>query len=320
MKKTVMALIIFSLLGFIAIPLSDAKDDYPTGPITCIVPYGAGGMTDTSARLLAEKIKAEFGQPIVVVNKKGAAGIVGTMHFLTTKPDGYTVLVNTSDTAILPLYQKQEAIDLNRFKYAASYMIQERVLFAPIDAPYKSFEEFVAYVKQNPGKVSVGGGADIWAQHIMKSIAVKDGLKMKYVMFESGGDASSAILGGHVDVCETGVGTPAYQAAKAGKLNILIALGAGKVPGFPNVPNVKQKGYPFHETLAYGILLHAETPEPIRQKWENAMKKVLQDPDLGASFRKLGLEPEFVDGRGWETICKDAMSVVKLIEYVKGID
>ena len=320
MKKIVFVLIILSFLGFIAIPLSEAKEDYPTGPITCIVPYGAGGMTDATARLLAEKIKGELGQPIVVVNKKGAAGIVGTTHFLSTKPDGYTVLVNTSDAAVLPIFQKQEAIDLNKFKYVGSYMFQERILFAQVDAPYKTFEEFIAHVKQNPGKVSVGGGADIWAQHIMKSIAVKDGLKMKYVMFESGADASSAILGRHVDVCEAGVGTPAYQAAKAGKLNILIDLGAGKVPGFPNVPTVKQKGYPFYETLAYGILFHAETPEPIRQKWENAMKKVLQDPDLDSSMRKLGLEPEFVDGKGWETICKDAMSVVKLIEYVKGID
>ena len=297
-----------------------AEEKYPTKPITLIVPYGAGGMTDTTARLIADKIKHELGQPVIVVNKKGASGIVGTTHFLKEKPDGYTVLVTTSDTLILPLFQEGEPIDPGKFKYVGSYMSQERVLFAQMDAPYKTWEEFVAYVKDHPGELTVGGGADYWAIAIMKSIAVKEELKMKYVMFDSGADASAAILGRHVDVCETGVGTPAYQAAVAGKLRILINLSSMTLPDFPDVQNVIDKKYPFVEQLAYGILLHAEAPEYTREKWESAFKTVMQDPDLIKKMENLGLTPKFVDGKEWGKICKGVLAVGDLLEYIKVLE
>jgi len=317
MKKIIIVLMIVSLILSIGSLAIMAEEEYPTKPITCIVPYGAGGMTDTTARFIADKIKIELGQPVIVVNKKGAAGIVGTTHFLKEKPDGYTVLVTTSDTLILPLFQGQEPIDPGKFKYVGSYMSQERVLFAQMDAPYKTWEEFVAYVKEHPGEITVGSGCDLWAIDIMKSIAVKEGLKMKYVVFDSGADASAAILGRHVEVCETGVGTPAYQAAVAGKLRILINLSSGTVPGFPDVQNVIDKGYPFSEQLAYGIVLHAEAPEYIREKWESAFKTVMQDPDLINKMKGLGLTPKFIDGQTWEKICKDSLLVGDLLEYIK---
>lgn len=320
MKKFIVMLIVVCFVLSIGSLVIMAEEKYPTKPITLIVPYGAGGMTDTTARLIADKIKHELGQPVIVVNKKGAAGLVGTAHFLKEKPDGYTALVTTSDTLILPLFQEGEPIDPGKFKYVGSYMSQERVLFAQMDAPYKTWEEFVVYVKERPGEVTVGGGADLWAIAIMKSIAVKEGLKMKYVIFDSGADASAAILGRHVDVCETGVGTPAYQAAKAEKLRILIDLSSGTVPGFPDVQNVIDKGYPFVEQLAYGILLHAKAPEYIREKWESAFKTVMQDPDLINKMEKLGLTPEFVNGQEWEKICKGVLAVEDLLEYIKVLE
>ena len=320
MKKFIVMLIVVCFVLSIGSLVIMAEEKYPTKSIILIVPYGAGGMTDTTARLIAEKIKLELGQPVIVVNKKGAAGIVGTTHFLKEKPDGYTVLVTTSDTLILPLFQGREPIDPGKFKYVGSYMSQERVLFAQMDAPYETWEEFVAYVKERPGEVTFGSGGDMWATSIMKSVAIKEGLKMKYVMFDSGADASAQILGRHVDVCETGVGTPAYQAAVAGKLRILINLSSETVLGFPDVQNVIDKGYPFAEQLAYGIVLHAEVPEYIREKWESAFKTVMQDPDLIKKMEGLGLTPKFIDGQTWEKICKDSLLVGDLLEYIKVLE
>jgi len=295
-----------------------AQEKYPTKQITLIIPYGVGGMTDTTARLIADKIKHELGQPVIVVNKPGASGLVGTAAFLNEEADGYTVLVTTSDTLIVPLFQgEKEFIDPGKFKYVGSYMFQERILFAQMDAPYKTWEEFVAYVKERPGQITVGAGGDIWATSIVKSVAVKEGLKMKYVMFDSGADASAAILGRHIDVTETGVGTAAYQSAKADKLRILINLSSGTVPGFPDVQNVLAKGYPFAETMAYGIVLRAEVPEYIREIWENAFKTVMQDPDLIDKLEKLGLTPKYADGQEWEKICKGVLAVGDLLEYIK---
>ena len=321
MKKFIVMLIVFCFVLSIGNLAITAEEKYPTKPIILLVPYGAGGMGDTTARLIADKIKHILGQPVVVQNKKGAAGIVGTTHFLREKADGYTVLILCSDAIIVPLFQgEKEPLDPGKFKYIGSYMSQERVLFAQMDAPYKTWEEFVAYVKEHPGELTFGSGCDLWATAIMKSVAVKDGLKMKYVVFDSGADGSAAILGRHVNVCETGVGTPAYQAAKAGKLRILIDLSSGTVPGFPDVQNVLDKGYPFAETMSYGIVLRAETPEYIREIWENAFKTVMQDAELIDKMEKLGLTPEFVDGQGYEKVCRGVLSVKDLLEYIKVLE
>jgi len=252
--------LVFSLWGTVS-----AADKYPSKPITFIVPWGAGGMTDVSGRLLADKFKAELGQPIVVINKPGASGIVGLKYGLKQAADGYTVVVGPMTLALTtPYFQGSQPFNPKDLSYVGSYMPQERVLFTTPDKPYKTFAEFIAYAKQNPGKISVGSGGAQWALEVMKSIAVKDSLKLKYVMFKSGAAASSAILGSHVDVCETGTGTPAYQAARAGKLVLLVDLGSETVPFFPQAKNLKQLGYPFTTLLEYGMVMKAGTPEPIR--------------------------------------------------------
>ena len=320
MKKFIVMLIVVCFVLSIGSLVIMAEEKYPTKPITMIVPGGAGGMADSTARLIADKIKHELGQPVIVVNKQGAAGLVGATHFLREPADGYTVLVTWVDVlSVAPFLQEEKSINPGKFKYVGSYMFQERVLFAQMDAPYKTWEEFVAYVKEHPGELTFGSGNCIWTTSVMKSIAVKEGLKMKYVVFDSGADASAAILGRHVDVCETGVGTPAYQAARADKLRILIDFCSGTVPGFPDVQNVIDKGYPFAKVGCYGIVLRAETPEYIREIWENAFKKVMQDPDLINKMEKLGLTPEFVDGQEWEKIAK-GIAVRELFEYIKVLE
>jgi len=320
MKKFIVILIMVCLVLLIGSLAIMAEEEYPTKPIILVVPYGAGGMTTTTGRLIVDKIKHELGQPVVLVNKPGAAGLVGINYFLREVADGYTALVVGTDSLIVPLFQgEKEPVDPGKFKYVGSYMFQERVLFAQMDAPYKTWAEFVAYVKEHPGEVTFGGD-DMWATSIMKSVAVKEGLKIKYVNFDSGAEASAAILGRHVEVCETGVGTPAYQAARADKLRILIDLSSETVPNFPDVQNVLDKGYPFAETMALGIVLHAEVPEYIREIWENAFKTVMQDPELIDKMEKLGLTPEFVDGQEWEKICKGVLAVGDLLEYIKVLE
>ena len=216
-----------------------AAGDYPSKPITFIVPWGAGGMTDLSGRLLANKFKAELGQPVVVINKPGASGIVGLKHGLKQKADGYTIVVGPMTLALTtPYFQGSKPFNPDDLSYIGSYMPQERILFTTSDKPYKTFSEFIDYARKHPGEVSVGSGGAQWALEVMKSIAVKDDLKLKYVMFKSGSAASSAILGKHVDVCETGSGTSAYQAARAGKLVLLVDLGSETVPFFPDAKNL----------------------------------------------------------------------------------
>ena len=320
MKRVLIVLftfaVIFSPLGPVL-----AADDYPKKPITFIIPWGAGGMTDVSGRLLADKFKAELGQPIVVINKPGGSGIVGLKYGLKQKADGYTVVVGPMTLALTtPYFQGSQPFDPEDLSYVGSYMPQERVLFTTTDKPYKTFAEFIDYAKKNPGSVSVGSGGAQWALEVMKSIAVKDGLKLKYVMFKSGAAASAAILGKHVDVCETGSGTPAYQAARAGKLVLLVDLGSETVPFFPDARNLKQLGYPFTTLLEYGMVVKAGTPESIRNKLQATLQKAIQDKNIIDTMSKRGLTPRFLPGSEYKKICVNAIkSIPEMIKYNKAV-
>jgi len=309
-------------LGWFVVGTAPAAEQYPTKPITFVVLAGPGGMSDVTARLLAEKFRAELGQPVLVVNKVGASGILGLKYVLGEKADGYTVAIGGSiESFIAPFFLGSEPFDFKDVSFVAGYMPQQRVLFTSADKPYKNFQEFLAYAKKHPGEISAGSGGNQWAIGIIKSIALKDGLKMKYVMFKSGGEASTAILGKHVDVCETGTGTPAFQAARDGKLTFLVNLGDESVPYFPNAISVRQLGYPFRVITEYGLILRAGTPEFIRKKLEDTVRKVINDPEVKQILTGMGLTPGFIDGKETENLARDAVqSVPELIKYIKPIE
>ncbi len=320
MKKVFMLFTVFVLIaGFCA--GAALAGDYPTKPITIIVPWGAGGMSNVSTRMLGEQMKTILGQPIVYINKPGASGIVGLQTLKKAKPDGYTIASGALTLGFTsPYFFDAEKFNADDFTYIGSYMPQERVLFTTPDKPYKTWEEFIAYSKAHPGEVSVGSGGAQWALEVMKSIAKKENIKWKYVMFKSGGAGSAAILGGHVDVCETGTGTPAYQSARKGKLRVLVDLGTDKVPFFPDVKNMKDFDYEFSTMLEYGMAMPKGVPEAIRAKLENALKTVMQDKALMEKMGQTGFTPRFVTGAGYKKIVQQAIDdTPALQEYVKDV-
>jgi len=319
MKRILLILVCVLLAGSFLTGALQAAEKYPSKPITFIVPWGAGGMTDVSARLLSEKFKAALGQPVLVVNKPGANGTIGLRYGLSQKADGYTVVIGPMTDALAgPYFLGSEPFDFKDVSFVAGYMPQQRVLFTTTDKPYKNFKELIAYAKKHPGEISAGSGGAQWALEVVKSIAVKEGLKMKYVMFKSGGEASTAILGKHVDICETGTGTPAFQAAREKKLYLLVNLGAGTVPYFPGVKNMEDLGYPFAAVVYYGFTVKSGTPEPIRKKLEDTLRKVMKDPDVKDKMLKMGLTPQFIDGKEYGKVVTNAVkSVPELIKYSK---
>jgi tripartite-type tricarboxylate transporter receptor subunit TctC len=294
-----------------------AAEKFPVKPITFVVPWGAGGMTDVSARLMADKFKAELGEPVLVQNKPGANGAIGLRYALGQKADGYNVVVGPMTDAFAgPYFLGGPPFDFKDVSFVGGYMPQQRVLFTTPDKPYKTFPEFIDYAKKHPGGISAGSGGAQWALEVVKSIAVKNGLKMKYVMFKSGGEASTAILGKHVDICETGSGTPAFLAAREGKLTLLVNLSSGTVPFFPNVKNLEELGYPFSALVEYGFTVRAGTPEEIRKKLEATLKKVTNDPEVKSIMESMGLTPLFVSGEEYgKIVTKAVKSVPELIKY-----
>ncbi|HSR12892.1 MAG TPA: tripartite tricarboxylate transporter substrate binding protein [Thermodesulfobacteriota bacterium] len=289
-------------------------EKYPNKPVTIVVPIGAGGMTDVTARLLAEKFKTELGQPFLIQNKPGASGAIGLKYFLSQKPDGYTVLVSPiSDNLAAPYFNAMEPFNVKDFSFVGGYMLQERILFTNVDKPYKTFEEFIEYAKKHPGEISAGSAGIQWPLEVIKSIAAKNGLAMKYVMFKSGAEASTAVMGRHVDVAETGNGAPAFQAAREGKLNYLVNLGSQEVPFFPQCRNLKQLGYPFTTSIEYGIALRAGTPEDIRKKLQDTLAKTLAIPEIKEKLEAMGMPPRFLDGQKFESTVSEAVKSIPLL-------
>ncbi len=205
--------------------------------------------------------------------------------------------------------------------FIGGYALQERILWTPPGRPYRTWAEFVAYAKEHPGTVSVGSGASQTALDVFKSVAKKDGLKLKFVMFKSGGEASTALLGGHVDLCETGQGTPAYQAARQGKLIPLINLGSGKDPFFPEMKNVVELGYPFCAVSDYGMFLPVGVPDPIRAKLEKALRETLEDPTVRETMANMGLAAKFMTPAEYTALVhKVVEDIPKLAEYLKDFE
>ena len=209
-------------------------------PLTVIVAWAPGGMSDVSTRMIVEKFKDKLGQPVMVTNQGGAGGIPGMRAVLSAPPDGYTFgSGGISSAFVAPFLLNSAPFDLNKVLFIGGFCVQARIVWAKPDMPYKTWAEFVEYAKKNPGKISAGSGGSQVALDVFKVRGQKgESSNSISSCLKAAGKASTAILGGHVDICETGTGTPAYQAARQGKLIPLICLSPIPDPNFPNLKGV----------------------------------------------------------------------------------
>ena len=299
--------------------MGQAQAAFPEKPINVIVAYAPGGTGDISVRMLAKKLESILGQPLVITNKGGGAGVPGFEYVMKARPDGSTISAPATPAFSASIFLRKKAYDLNDMSFVATYMINDRILLARTDRPYKTWEEFKAYIKANPGKVSIGSGASQEAVEVLRSVAIKEGLDVNFVMYKSGGEASADLIGGHIDACELGVGTAGYQAARKGDLNILLNLGAGEVPDFPNLPKLHADlGHPFYTSAPYAFILPKGTPEDIRATWENAIKVALQDPELQNAMLKAGFSPKFMTGEESKAFCQESVNLIPaMLEFNK---
>jgi len=316
-------LIVLLLLCLGALPAGLAQSaEWPTKPLTVIVAWAPGGMSDVSTRMIVEKFKDKLGQPVMVINQGGAGGITGMRAVLSAPPDGYTFGSGGISSAFqAPFLLNSQPFDLNKALFIGGFCVQARIVWARPDMPYKTWPEFVEYGKKNPGKISAGSGGSQLALDVFRSVAKKEGLKLNFVMFKSGGEASTALLGGHVDLCETGTGTPAYQAARQGKLIPLICLSPIPDPNFPNLKGVLDLGYPFSMTSDYGMVMPKGVPEPIRAKLEKALRDTLQEKGVQTTMSTMGFPPRFTPGKDFEAMVRKAVAdIPKLSAYVKDVE
>lgn len=280
--------------------------DYPSDPISVFVGFGAGGMTDVSTRIIAEKLAENLGVRVIVENKPGAGGLLAIDEAKNLAPDGYTFVTFLSDAPFTSVYQDRP-LDLSEFTILGGYMPQERVLFARSDAPFDSVEELIEHAKETP--VTFADGGAFWSARVMEAFAKKHDLNIRLVPFRSGAEGSAAILGGHVTLAETGVGTSAWHSARDGGLKILATLTPGGLTpfGYDDVPTFEDLGADYVVKLHYGYAIPAGVSEDRVEMLSKALREVVEDPEVQERLREIDLTPEWMPGKDYARLMQSVL-------------
>lgn len=274
--------------------LGPAAAKFPEKPITIIVGYGAGGMTDVSTRILAEKLEKVLGVSVIVENKPGAGGTLAWSALLEREADGYTITSFASHDYVAAIMLDRK-LSLDDYTVLGSIMPQQRVLFATNDMPFDTMEGMVEYTKKTP--VTFADGGLYWGSRVVEAFAKKNDLKIRLVPFKSGAEGSAALLGGHVSIGETGVGTGAWLGAtRKGTLKILGTLSPGNLDevGQKNVKSISTVGADYLTQVLYGYAMKAGTPPERVEVIATAIEEALKDPGIAKKFKERDLIPQWV--------------------------
>ena len=270
---------------------ADAQD-YPNKPIKFIVPYPPGGGTDVIARILQEPLAAELGQPIIIDNRGGAAGNLGTDLAAKAPADGYTILFTLSSHTINPKLYDKLPFDVERdFAAVSLATLVPQILVAHPSVPANDVKELIALAKANPGKLnyaSVGTGSP---GHIAGELfKLKTGVDIVHIPYNRGGPAVIDTIGGQVQLLFVTM-PAAWQHVKAGKLKALAVTSAKRTVTAPDVPTIGESGVPDYVVDSwYGALAPAKTPPAVIAKLNAAFAKVLDNPQIKERLLAQGAE------------------------------
>jgi tripartite-type tricarboxylate transporter receptor subunit TctC len=250
---------------------------YPNRPITLIVPWPAGGPTDTHHRKLAELASRQLGQPIIIENKPGAAGMIGPAGMArTAAPDGYTISQLTINALRQPHLQKVDWDPLKDFTYIIGVSGYTFGLVVKTDSPFKTFDDVVAYAKANPGKFSYGSTGIGTSPHLlMEEIASKAGVQLLHVPFKGNADSTQALMGGHTMAQSDSTGWGKF--VDAGSFRLLATFGSERTRW--GAPTAKELGYDVVSYSPYGIVGPKGMDPKVVKILHDAFKKAMDDPE-----------------------------------------
>jgi tripartite-type tricarboxylate transporter receptor subunit TctC len=315
-KRIVLLVIVFTFL--LTFP-SFAAEPFPSKPIEIIVPFDPGGGMDLMARTLAPKMSEILGQPVVVINKPGAAGTVGTAVACKRKPDGYTlVTISPSPMLFIPHIQKLEYHPLKDFTYIAGLMAQPYAIQVKTDAPWKNFQEFLDDAKKNPRKIKYSSSGVYGFGHVfMENIAKDRGITWTHVPFK--GDASQipAILGGHV--MASTIAAAWVPHAKEARLRPLVFLTEKRFSEFSNFPILSELGFNYYMGGASlnGLAAPKDLPDEILKKLEDTIRVAAESSEFKEAAKTLSHDIYFQNSKEFtQSVEKGFSSIGDMIKRV----
>ena len=280
-----------ALAGLLALPFAaQAQDDYPSRPVRVLVPFPAGGTSDIMGRLIAEELGKQLKQSFVVDNKGGAGGTIGTAEAARAAPDGYTLLLSgIGSNAIAHGFTPKPSYDSARdFIQISQLAAGPNVLVVHPSFPAKTFKEFIAWVKANPGKFSYGQVNSSSGHLTTEYLKQTAGLDMVGIPYKGGAPALNDVLANQIPGMFTNQDA-VLQHVKAGKLRALVVTGAERNPLYPDVPTVAESGYPGFTAVSWtGLSAPKGTPKAVVDKLEAAMVTAFSQPAVRAKLEGNG--------------------------------
>lgn len=285
----------FSILFFFAAlwltPSVNANPEYPNRPIKIIVPVAAGGGTDFTARVLAEKLSVALVQPVIVENRPGASGDLGVHQVAMAPPDGYTLVMPITSFPINPSLHKLPFDTVKDFAPVVLAGKLPLILVVHPGFPAKNVSELISLGKQNQQINFANSGTGTTAHLAGELFNRMAGIKMVSINYKGGGPAVADLIGGHVQVYFSTIPS-VIQHVRAGRLRALAVTGTARSPELLNVPTVAEAGLPgFDVTAWFAVFAPAKTPAPVILKLNAELNKILAMPDVKAKFANHGVQP-----------------------------
>ena len=283
------------LLAAVSVLLATAAqaETWPSRLIKATIPFGAGSATDVVPRLVLDRLSVELGQPIVVENRAGAGGTVGTAAIAKSEPDGYSILAHSSALTIAPAIFPNLSYDATK-DFSSVLMIgsSANVMIVPNARPWKTIQDFIADARAKPGSISFGSVGIGSAVHISaEKFRLAAGIEATHVPYRGGSEVIADILGGRIDLYFCPLAT-ALPLIKEGQVKALVVSANKRVADLPDVPTPAEIGLKNADSaIWFGVFVPAKTLRDIVQRLHAAGGKVLSDPATQESLKKLGVEP-----------------------------
>jgi tripartite-type tricarboxylate transporter receptor subunit TctC len=295
-----------STFCLLATATAAVANDFPSRPIRLVVPFSAGGPTDTAARLIAEPLQRQLNQPVIIENRPGASGVPGTESVVQGENDGYTLVVGGIAPIVLVPAVKKLRYDVEKDLVPLGLIwLSPQVLAIRASLGLDTVAAFVDYAKKNPGAVTVGSAGVGTVTHLANELLQHEaGIKLLHVPYRSTSNSVTDLIGGQIDSIFGDV-VILRPHVEAGSIKALAVTSARRSPLLPDVPTMAEAGLPDVRTAVwYGLLAPARTPAPVLERLEAAVRDTQNDPAYKASLRKYGIEIEGVGSEAFAEYIK----------------